>query len=177
MAVQPFTDDGKGVASAGEECFLSTYRHYAGELFAAVAAAEAAAAQDAGSDWRDRAESALSTLLRALAERPDVARMLLIEVGAAGAEALAERDRVILRLGCLIGQDALGRAEPTTPGLLLRNVAGSIVGLIYAWVLAGRTGELEQLLPACTYLALVALEGPGSAAARAGLLETSMVQG
>jgi AcrR family transcriptional regulator len=195
MAVQPVTGDGRGtrlgatddrqqlidglprgiVPAAGEKRFLATYRHHAGELIAAVAAAQDAATQDGG-DWRDRAEAALSALLKGLAERPAVAHMLLIEVGTAGPKALAERDRAILRLGCVIGEGALERAEPTAPGLLFQNVVGSIVGLIYAWVLAGRTAQLEQLLPACTYLTLVALEGPGSAAARSGLLETSVDQ-
>lgn len=152
-----------------EDCFIASYRLHTEELTAVVAGAASA-----GGDWQERARVALGRLLRYLGERPEVAHMGLVEVMAAGPRALAERDQTVALLTSLIGEDALAVAETPAPRLLLHTIAGSALHLIYTWTLAGRAQELERLLPAVMYMVLVALHGPHGAAARAGLISTSM---
>jgi AcrR family transcriptional regulator len=148
-----------------EDCFTISLRQHEQELMAVVAGAAAA-----GVDWQERARFALSALLRFLANHPDVAHMGVIEVMAAGPRALAERDQAISALASLIGEEALGAVPNPAPRLYLRTVAGAVLQLVYAWVLAGRTDQLEQLLPTCMYMALVALYGSHGAAVRADLM-------
>jgi AcrR family transcriptional regulator len=148
-----------------EDCFAASYRQHAQELLAAVGGAAAAA-----SDWQERARLALLAMLRYLARRPDLAHMAVIEVLGAGPAALAERDRAVALLTALVGDEALAAAPDPAPRLLLEVIAGAILQLIYARVLAGRTHSLEELLPTIMYMVLVALHGPRGAASRAGLL-------
>lgn len=147
-----------------EDCFVVSYRHHAEELMTVVGGVAAV-----GGDWRERARLALLALLRYLAERPDFARMAVIEVLAAGPAALAERDRAITLLRGLIGEEALHAAPDPAPSMLLEVIAGAILQLIYARVLEGQSSELEQLLPTIMYMVLVALHGPGGAAVLAGM--------
>jgi AcrR family transcriptional regulator len=148
-----------------EDCFMTSYRQHAQELMAVVAGAASA-----GGEWQEQARFALGALLRFLAQRPDLAHMAVIEVMAAGPAPLAERDQAIASLAALIGEEALVVAPDPAPRLMLRTVAGAILQLIYARVLADRADELEELLPTCMYMVLVAMHGPAGAAHRAGLL-------
>jgi AcrR family transcriptional regulator len=148
-----------------EDCFMTSLRQHEQELMAAVAGAASA-----GGDWQERARFGLSALLRFLAKRPAVAHMSVIEVMAAGPRAVAERDQAISALASLIGEDALAAVPNPAPRLYLRTVAGAILQLVYAWVLAGRTDQLEELLPTCMYMSLVALYGSHGAAVRADLM-------
>ena len=147
-----------------EDCFVASYSHHAQELTTVVGGVAAI-----GEDWRERARLALLALLRYLAERPDFARMAVIEVLAAGPSALAERDRAIALLRALIGEEARRAAPDPAPRLLLEVIAGAILQLIYGRVLDGETSRLEELLPTIMYMVLVALHGPSGAAALAGM--------
>lgn len=151
-----------------EDCFAASYRQHAQELLAAVGGAAAAAG-----DWQERARLALLAMLRYLAQRPDLAHMAVIEVLAAGPAALAERDQAVALLTVLVGDEALAAAPDPAPRLLLEVIAGAILQLIYARVLAGRTDTLEELLPTSMYMVLVALHGPRGAACQAGLLSAT----
>jgi AcrR family transcriptional regulator len=149
-----------------EDCFVASYRHYAEELMTVVGGVAAV-----GEDWRERSRLALLSLLRYIAERPDLARMAVIEVLAAGPAALAERDRAITLLRALIGEEALRAASDPAPPLLLEVIAGAILQLIYGRVLDGGSDQLEELLPTIMYMVLVALHGPAGAAALAGMAQ------
>lgn len=124
----------------------------------------------AGGDWQERPRDALLALLRYLGEHPALAHLAVIEVLAAGTEALAERDQALMRLSSLIGDEALEIAPDPAPRLLLDMIAGAILQLVYARVLVGASEQPEELLPTIMYLVLVPLHGQAGAAARAGLL-------
>jgi AcrR family transcriptional regulator len=147
-----------------EDCFVTAYRHHAQELLTVIDGVAAV-----GSDWQERARLVLMALLRYLGDRPDVARMAVIEVLAAGPAALAERDRAVAVLRRLIGDEALETAPDPAPSLLLEVIAGAVLHLIYSRVLEGRCEQLEGLLPTIMYMVLVALHGPAGAAERAGM--------
>jgi AcrR family transcriptional regulator len=148
-----------------EDCFMTSYRQHAQELLAVVAGAASA-----GEHWEERARFAVAALLRFFAQRPDYAHMGVIEVMAAGPAAVAERDQALTAVASLLGDEALAMAPDPAPRMLLRTVAGGGLQLIYAWVLAGRTSELERLLPTIMYMILAAPYGPAGAAERAGLV-------
>ncbi len=148
-----------------EDCFVTAYRQHSQELLAVVGGAAAA-----GGDWDERTRFGLRAMLRHLAERPDLAYMAVIEVNAAGPDALTVRDETVGLLAALIGDEAFVATPDPAPRLLLRTIGGAILQLVYASVLAGRAAELEDLLPTIMYMVLVALHGPHGAAVLAGLL-------
>jgi AcrR family transcriptional regulator len=96
------------------DCFLAAYRQSAQELAAVVASAAAASAE-----WPEQVSSALAALLRFFAAHPDVAYMGVIEVMAAGPEALAERDAAVAGFAALLGDEPLAAAReaPRLPGM------------------------------------------------------------
>lgn len=147
------------------DCFLASYRQYARELSAVVESASAV-----GNDWAERTRSALGALLRFLAARPDVADMGVVELMAAGPDALVERDRLVAGFAALLGDEALEAAPAPVPRLMLETIAGAIWQLIYAAVLTGHAEQLEELLPTFMYMVLVPMHGPEGAASRARLV-------
>lgn len=151
------------------DCFVTSYRHHSQEVMAMVTAAASAA-----DGYEERARLGLLTLLRFLAEQPDLAYMAVVEVMAAGPEAVAERDNAVAALTALIGEPVLAEAPHPLPDMLLRTVSGAILQLIYSRVLAGRAAELEALLPMIMYMVLVASQGPENAALKVGLLAPAL---
>lgn len=147
-----------------EDCFITSYRQHSQELLAIVGAAASA-----GADWEERARLGLVALLRFLAEQPDITHVAVIEVMAAGPEALAERDKAVASLATLVDLPP-GSMEEPPPALLVRTVSGAILQLIYSRLRVGRGGELEELLPTIMYMVLVASNGRAQAAAKSRLL-------
>jgi AcrR family transcriptional regulator len=146
-----------------QDCFLTSYRQHSQELLAIVGAAASA-----GADWEERARFGLVALLRFLAEQPDVTHVAVIEVMAAGPDALAERDKAVASLAALVEEQPGSMPNPP-PALLVRTVSGAILQLIYSRVRAGRGGALEELLPTIMYMVLVASNGRAGAAAKSRL--------
>jgi AcrR family transcriptional regulator len=70
-------------------CFLAAYEAASDELFEHVRAA-----QDSAGDWVERTRAGVHAYLRWLAAEPALARVFLIEIAAAGPEALERRERV-----------------------------------------------------------------------------------
>jgi AcrR family transcriptional regulator len=148
-----------------DDCFLAAYREAADGLIAAVTAATAEA-----TSWEERLRWALRTTLHFFATHVDVAHLAVIDVLGAGPTALAARDDALLRLATAVqAEQPLLTAEQSPPLLLLQMVAGAVSQSLYAEVLNGRAGELEQLLPMLTYLMIVPMYGPAEAARRAGI--------
>ncbi len=73
-----------------EACFLEAYRHAVDALLERVRTAVHAVGTSAG--WRVHLRAGIRAYLHALSERPHVARTYLLEIHAAGPEALAARD-------------------------------------------------------------------------------------
>jgi AcrR family transcriptional regulator len=148
-----------------QDCFITSYHQHAQELLTVVGGAPPLKGR-----WEERVRLGMVALLRYLAERDDVAHMAVIEVMAAGPVALDERDRAIAALAALLREGSPDLLPTQVRELRLRTVSGAILHLIYATVLAGRSAELERLLPSIMYLVLVALHGPTEAASQAGLI-------
>jgi AcrR family transcriptional regulator len=70
-------------------CFLAAYEAASDELFEHVRAA-----QDGAEDWTERTRAGIHAYLRWLAAEPALARVFLIEIAAAGPQALECRERL-----------------------------------------------------------------------------------
>src|SRR5262249_13449692 len=115
--------------------------------------------------WPERISDGLDALLRALAAEPDVAKMAVVEVPAAGPQAHQRyRDAVERFLPFLEeGREHSGRAGELPPGLELMAVGGAEV-IIFDEVVGGRVSGLHAMLPDIVFAVLVPFVGPEEAA-------------
>jgi AcrR family transcriptional regulator len=148
-----------------EECFLAAYDAVLAQFLERVLAAYG----QAGPDWPERMRAAIAALLSFLAADPAFARMCIVEVLAAGERAL---DRYHAAVGVLAGLLDDGRAltpdAEELPGAVAADIVEGGAFLIREQILAGRTEQLEALLPDITYATLVPYLGPEQAFRRAG---------
>jgi AcrR family transcriptional regulator len=134
-----------------EECFGQAYEEAANRLCEDLL--------DAGrraDSWRLGLRAALAELLRTVAEQPLLAKALLIEVRAARGQAWAAHQRIIERLIAAVDSaraepDALPSASPTAAGFMVGAIEESI-GLEIG---AGRTAEVQRLLPDLSHLVVL----------------------
>jgi len=121
----------------------------------------ASAAFFTGRTWPGQVWNGLDALFGYLAERPDLAHLMLIEPYAAGRAAV---DRIIdamrtLSLFLEEGYHRSPRAEQL-PRLCSDAIAGAIHELLYHAVQNDRASELRELLPQAVYVALAPFFGP-----------------
>jgi hypothetical protein len=102
-------------------------------------------------------------LLTDLAEHPDEARFAIIEVLAAGPQALARRDTALREFTAFL--DA-GRAETSTelPDITALSLAGGINELLYSEILRGAAAQLPGRLPDLMFWITLPFMGPQKAA-------------
>lgn len=150
-----------------EACFLAAYDRAVDAL-----ARRIATAYEAEEGWPRRARAGLAALLDALAEEPELARLALVDVGAAGPAAQRRHRAALQRLTPLFdeGRDFApgGRNLPAnTP----RMAIGAVAGLISDELAEGRAEQLPDLLSDVLFATLVPYIGPAAAAREMG--ETS----
>jgi AcrR family transcriptional regulator len=143
-----------------EDCFLATYDKLVDTLADTVTTAFAG--EEAA--WPERIRRGLRAVLELLAERPDGARVGLVEVLAAGPRALERYDRAVRRFVPLFEQ---GRVESPYGDQLPPNISEAVVGgiaqVLYLRVLAGETTTLPEALDELFYFALVPYLGHAGA--------------
>jgi AcrR family transcriptional regulator len=151
-----------------DDAFLAAYD----EIFSRLAERVFGAVEAAGG-FEERASAGLSAFLDFLASEPAFARMCVVEVLAAGPEAIQRRNNAMRAFADLIDGNAnelLG--DTVSPALTAETIVGGIYEVIYSRVLRGEIRELPSLLPDLTYSALLPYLGPEAAAAeRRRLLE------
>jgi hypothetical protein len=108
----------------------------------------------------------LGALLRLLAGEPTLAHVCIVEVLAAGPNALARRARTMERFRAFLepGLDA-NAAGPPAPELATEMLVGGVYEVIYSHVVAHRTHELPALLPELLHCLLLPIAGVEIAAA------------
>ncbi len=154
-----------------EECFLAAYDTVVEQLLSAVGHA-----YEEQTTWTAKVHAGLETFLSGLAAEPAFARMCIVEVVAAGAEARARRDAAMR-----VFVDFLepGRAEApkgvTIPSLTGDVVIGGIYEIIYTRLLRDAAHELVEMLPELLFCALVPYIG--HEAAEAAVHEAEQRQG
>lgn len=147
-----------------EECYLALYDAVGAHLLAVVAQAAAAELP-----WRERVDAAARAYLTELAARPALTRTFLIELQAAGPQALARRREVHRRFaGQLqrLTEDAARHEQGVVPlsPAMATAVAGGINELVLQAVEQGRVGQLAELTDAATELILGVVAAPVPAA-------------
>jgi AcrR family transcriptional regulator len=147
-----------------EACFLAAYDTVADALVRRIAAA-----YEGEERWPDRARAGLEALLAALAEEPAIARLALVDVGAAGPAAQRRYRAALQRLTPLFeeGRDFApgGRGLPANTS---RMAIGAVAGLIADELVEGRAEYLPGLLSDLLFATLVPYIGPAAAAREVG---------
>ena len=132
-------------------CFLAAYEAASDQLYEHVTAAQ----DSAGSDWHDRTRAGIHAYLRWLAAEPALARVFLIEIAAAGPDALAcrerLRDRYAERLRAL--QDGQAVREE-----IAHAMVAAADDLVVRRLRAGE--DVRELEPVLLELQLALLRGP-----------------
>jgi len=147
-----------------EACFLAAYDGAVDALVRRVAAA-----YETEEGWPRRARAGLAALLEALAAEPEVARLALVDVGAAGPAAQRRYRAALQRLTPFFdeGRDFApgGRNLPANTS---RMAIGAVAGLISDELAEERAEDLPSLLSEVLFATLVPYIGPEAAAREAG---------
>jgi AcrR family transcriptional regulator len=144
-----------------EACFLAAYEMVADHIRESMQVAA-----EAFEEWPQKVRAALGTMLRFLAGEPELARVCMIEPIAAGGE-IAARHRASMQgfVEILKAGRPQHSGERPLPEATEATLVGGIVSLIVREINAGRTAQLEQLLPDLVELTLAPYLG-GEEAAR-----------
>jgi AcrR family transcriptional regulator len=127
-----------------EDAFLAAYDEVSAQLLGQVREA-----YDAADGLVERARECLRALLDFIASEPTFADMCIVEVLAAGPQAIARRNTIMSALATLIDQAAAGevpKSKRPAP-IIAETLVGGIYEVIYSRVLAGKYAELPSLLP------------------------------
>jgi AcrR family transcriptional regulator len=148
--------------SSKDECFVAAYDTVMKELGELVS--EAFAEQD---DWAHSVRAGIGTMLGFLAAQPSLARLCMVEALVAGPVVVERYDAAIESLIPYFKEgregrsdEVLSRLSPTTEEALV----GGMVSLISRRIFAGRSDELESLLPDLVEFALTPYLGSAEAA-------------
>jgi AcrR family transcriptional regulator len=143
-----------------EDCYLQAYDTAVERIEALIVAA--AAGQPT---WTGKLRAGLGTLLDFLDAEPDVGRALIVEVHAAGPEALAKRGAAMARINAFVDrarEEADGANAP--PPIAGEGVAAGVHAIVHSRLAAGCSDGFRQLLPEFMYFAVL----PYFGAERAG---------
>jgi AcrR family transcriptional regulator len=108
-------------------------------------------------DWPSAVRAAFGALLNFLASRPALAHLVMVDVYAAGPEALERRDAALRPLGAIL--EGARQRSPQAPAVALEAIFGGIFWLANRQVRETGPESLPALAPLCTYLALAPFIG------------------
>jgi AcrR family transcriptional regulator len=146
------------------------YANFEGKQDALRAAIDRAGAQIAAAvvpafrrqpDWPSAVRAAFGALLNFLASRPALAHLILVDVYAAGPEALEQREAALRPLEEIF--DGARQRRPQVPPIALETIIGGIYWLANRQVRDNGPEALPALAPLCTYLALAPFIGARAA--------------
>jgi AcrR family transcriptional regulator len=146
-----------------EHAFLAAYDAVVVQLFGRVNGAVESAEALPG-----KVRAGLSAFLGFLAGEPAFARMCIVDVLAAGPEAVARRDGAMRGFSQLILQNVravVGDDAPPAMDVISETVVGGIYEVVYARVLRREFDELPRLLPDLVYALLLPFLGQRAALA------------
>ena len=142
-----------------KECFVAAYEMIAKHILDSMQAAT-----EVFEEWPQKVRAALATMLRFLSAEPEVARVYAFESVAAGGDMAARHRESMQGLMDLLraGRPAHGSDQPL-PEVTEETLVGGVVSLIIREIIAGRTEQLEDLLPDLVELTLTPYIGPEEA--------------
>jgi len=128
-----------------DDCFVAAYEAVMQELQQRVSEAF-----DAEEEWPQAIKAGIGAMLAFLASEPNLARLCMVEALVAGPVVVERYDAAIQSFVPYFREgregrppEVLARLSPTTEEALV----GGMVSLISRRIIAGKTAELEQLLP------------------------------
>jgi AcrR family transcriptional regulator len=142
-----------------EDCYLQAID--AGSAWIELAMREAAVE---ATTWRGQLRGALSGLLAFLEEQPAVARAVLVEVHAAGPNAVEKRTEAMERAVAMMDK-AREEGDGMAPEIAAEAVVAGILAVLHTRLSANQTSGFIELLPELMYLAVLPYFGPDAAAA------------
>ena len=144
-----------------DECYLAALEMGIARLEAVVA--RAAASEE---DWRAKLRAGLGALLDQLDAEPEMGRAVIVEVHAAGPEALARRAEAMKRAADFID---LARVEAdeaeTPPQIASEGIIAGIHAIVHSRLCTGATDGFRSLLPEFMYFAVLPYFGADAASA------------
>jgi AcrR family transcriptional regulator len=148
--------------SSKDECFVAAYDTVMKELRERVSTAF-----DGRDEWPEAIRAGIEAMLQFLAAEPNLARLCMVEALVAGPAVVERYDAAIQSFVPYFqrgregrSDEVLSRLSPTTEEALV----GGMVSLISRRIIAGRTEELEQLLPDLVEFTLTPYLGSAAAA-------------
>ncbi|MEA2378269.1 MAG: hypothetical protein QOK00_3158 [Thermoleophilaceae bacterium] len=142
-----------------QECFLGAYEAASEELLERVG--EAHATQE---DWLERTRAGIRAYLRWLAAEPALARVFLIEVAAAGPQALERRERLRDRYAELMRERLVDPEASRLPIEIFHAVVAAVDDVVVRHIREHGAEQLPALEPVLLYLQVALLAGPQVAA-------------
>jgi len=144
-----------------DECYLEAFDAGVGRI---EALAIAAAANEVG--WRGKLRAALGAVLDFFDAEPDVGRALVVEVHAAGPEALAKRTATMKRIADFIGlAGAEVEGAETPPAIAPEAVISGIHAVVHSRLSSHSEESFRGLLPEFMYFAVLPYFGAEAASA------------
>jgi AcrR family transcriptional regulator len=142
-----------------ESCYLEAF-DYGVERLDAVAAA----ATSSEESWLGKLRAGLGALLDALDRDADLGRALVVEVHAAGPEALSRRAVAMKRLTDFIesAREIPGRGE-SPPPIAPEGIVAGIHAVVHARLATGANEGFRELLPEFMYFAVLPYFGSEAA--------------
>jgi len=139
-----------------EDALMAALDSGAAQLLAAVMPAFRRAP-----DWPHGIRAAFGALFGFLASRPDLARLIAVEVYAAGPNAIERRTETLKPLEALFAEGHELSSGP--PPIAVEAIAGGLHTLAYQRIRDVGPHALPGLTPICTYIALSPFVGPEQA--------------
>jgi hypothetical protein len=126
---------------------------------AAKRAEDAVEGADPSADVGTRFEAALSAVLEAAAEQPDLTRLCLVEAPGLGANAVARKEIGLQRFVELVDRELARTSDGKAPPLVSEMVIGGIYEVMQRTARAGKVAEMPELAGQLRALWLPALRG------------------
>jgi AcrR family transcriptional regulator len=143
-----------------DACYLEALKFGAARLEAI--AVEAAAGEQ---EWRAQLRAGINAVLGTLEEDPASGRALIVEVHAAGAEALAIRSEAMKRLTAFIDSARAVASGEAPPPIAAEGIVAGMHAVVHAKLAAGDDSGYRDLLPDFMYFATLPYFGPDVAGA------------
>jgi AcrR family transcriptional regulator len=160
------------IAKRASTSIRTFYAHYETKEEAFVDAVDLAGVQSYGAalaasrrapDWPHAVRSALAALCDYFAAEPPLAETVIVEVHAAGEQALRRHEDSLAQLARLLEPGY--ELAPDAPPIASEAIAGAIDTLLYEAIRAGGGRRVRSIAPTLTYLALSPFTGPDVAGA------------
>jgi AcrR family transcriptional regulator len=146
-----------------DHAFIAAYDEASGRLLTAIRAAI-----DAEESFEGKVSAGFRAFLELLAASPAFAKMCIVEVLAAGPDAIARRSRTMEEFTGFFedaAQQTLDRATHPSP-LIAETIVGGVYETVYRRIARGETADLPKLLPDLVESALLPYVGDDRASAQ-----------